>query len=231
MITRRIILVLATAALALTAAAAVPGQAHAVSFVDKQVQAGSLLLQKYINDYGVAHRFTYPPKSMVKKGRGLTAPIWPANPWTGRIMAPGTSRGTYTYTRGAGGSSYRLVVHLSRGNYRLSGGMPKWFKSERNTASRQNVLLLQRYIEAWAATNGGAYPYPADLTPVTFGTSFAWPRNPWTGALTAAGNALGDFNYAGGGATYALKAMLTTGWSSAFRPIPVIGQLSTSPGD
>ena len=51
------------------------------------------------------------------------------------------------------------------------------------------------------------------------------------GADTAAGNALGDFSYAGGGDTYSLKAMLTTGWSSAFGPIPVIGQLSTSPGD
>lgn len=35
----------------------------------------------------------------------------------------------------------------------------------------------------------------------------------------------------GGGDTHPLKAMLTTGWNAAFGPIPVIGQLSTSPGD
>ena len=43
---------------------------------------------------------------MVKKGGGLpnSTVIWPSNPWTGKIMAPGTSRGTYTYTLGASGT-------------------------------------------------------------------------------------------------------------------------------
>ena len=69
--TRRMIaVVLATAVLALLLAAAAP-RAEAVSFVDKQVQAGALLIQKYINDYGQSNRFVYPPKSMVKKGGGL----------------------------------------------------------------------------------------------------------------------------------------------------------------
>ena len=69
--TRRVIVVvLATAVLALASAAAAP-RAEAVSFVDKQVQAGALLIQNYINTYGQAHRFVYPPKSMVKKGGGL----------------------------------------------------------------------------------------------------------------------------------------------------------------
>ncbi len=89
--TRRMIaVVLATAVLALLLAAAAP-RAEAVSFVDKQVQAGALLIQKYINDYGQNNRFVYPPKSMVKKGGGLpgSTSIWPSNPWTGRIMAPG----------------------------------------------------------------------------------------------------------------------------------------------
>ena len=151
--TRRVIVVaLATAVLALASAAAAP-RAEAVSFVDKQVQAGALLIQNYINTYGQAHRFVYPPKSMVKKGGGLpnATVIWPSNPWTGRIMAPGTSRGTYTYTLGAGNLSYRLTVHLSSGNYVLKSAMPSWFKTERNQAARQNLLLLQRYVEAYAA--------------------------------------------------------------------------------
>ena len=125
-VTRRVIaVVLATAVLALLLAAAAP-RAEAVSFVDKQVQAGALLIQNYINTYGQAHQFIYPPKSMVKKGGGLpnATVIWPSNPWTGKVMGPGTSRGTYTYAPAADGHSYRLTVHLSSGNYLLRSAMP-----------------------------------------------------------------------------------------------------------
>ena len=87
---RLIVVVLATAALALLLAVAAP-RAEAVSFVDKQVQAGALLIQNYINTYGQAHQFVYPPKTMVKKGGGLpnATLIWPSNPWTGKIMGSG----------------------------------------------------------------------------------------------------------------------------------------------
>ncbi len=231
--TRRMIaVVLATAVLALLLAAAAP-RAEAVSFVDKQVQAGALLIQKYINDYGQNNRFIYPPKSMVKKGGGLpgSTSIWPSNPWTGRIMGPGTARGTYTYTPSASGATYRFVVHLSSGNWPLTGGVPAWFKPERNTASKQNLLLLQRYVEAYAASHAGAYPTPDVVTATGFGTSFIWPKNPWTGADMAAGTTVGCFSYTGGGATYALRVMLTNGWwSTTLGALPVLGQLSTSPG-
>ena len=63
--------VLATAILALLLAAAAPCQARAVSFVDKQVQAGGLLIQNYINTYGMQHGLVFPDKAMVKKGGGL----------------------------------------------------------------------------------------------------------------------------------------------------------------
>jgi len=231
-VTRRVIVAaLATAVLALASAAAAP-RAEAVSFVDKQVQAGALLIQNYINTYGQAHRFVYPPKSMVKKGGGLpnSTVIWPSNPWTGRIMAPGTSRGTYTYTLGAGNLSYRLTVHLSSGNYVLKSAMPSWFKTERNTAARQNLLLLQRYVEAYAAAHGGSYPAADLVTSAGFGASYVWPVDPWTGAPMAAGDELGRYSYAGGGAGYTLKVMLTSGWSASFGPLPVMGQLTTQQG-
>ncbi|MGE5230053.1 MAG: hypothetical protein ACM3MJ_10075 [Deltaproteobacteria bacterium] len=230
--TRRVIVVaLATAVLALTSAVAAP-RAEAVSFVDKQVQAGALLIQNYINTYGQAHRFVYPPKSMVKKGGGLpnATVIWPSNPWTGRIMAPGTSRGTYTYTLGAGNLSYRLTVHLSSGNYVLKSAMPSWFKAERNTAARQNLLLLQRYVEAYAAAHGGSYPAADLVTSTGLGASYVWPVDPWTGAAMAAGDTPGCYSYTGGGPSYALKVMLTSGWSASFGPLPVLGQLAAQPG-
>ena len=231
--TRRVIVVvLATAVIALTSALAAPG-AEAVSFVDKQVQAGALLIQNYVNTYGQAHQFVYPPKSMVKKGGGLpnATVIWPSNPWTGRIMAPGTARGTYTYTLGAGNLSYRLTVHLSSGNYVLKSGMPSWLKAERNTAATQNLLLLQRYVEAYAAAHGG-YPATGSLTPETLaGPTYVWPRNPWTGAVMGASDGLGDFSYARISSTeFTLKVRLTTGWSETFGPVALLSGLTATPG-
>jgi hypothetical protein len=230
---RTLAIVLTTAMLALLLAAVAP-RAEAVSFVDKQVQAGSLLIQKYVNDYGQSHRFLYPPKSMVKKGGGLpgSTAIWPSNPWTGKVMAPGTSRGAYTYAPSASGATYKLVVHLSSGNWTLKGGVPSWFKPERNTASLQNLLLLQRYVEAHAASHGGAYPAAADVSAVAFGTSFVWPKNPWTGADMVAGATAGDYAYTplSGGSGYSLKVMLTGGWSTVLGPLPTLGQLTTTPG-
>jgi type II secretory pathway pseudopilin PulG len=227
-----IVAVLATAVLALLLAA--PPRAEAVSFVDKQVQAGALLIQNYVNTYGQAHRFVYPPKSMVKKGGGLpnATVIWPSNPWTGRIMAPGTSRGTYTYALGTGGNSYRLTVHLSSGNYVLRGAMPSWFKSERNTAAKQNLLLLQRYLDAYKTAHGD-YPATGSLTAETLPSpTYVWPRNPWTGAAMAASEGLGDFSYVRiSPIDFSLKVKLTSGWwIETLHPASVLSGLTATPG-
>jgi hypothetical protein len=233
--TRRLIAtVLAAAVLALMLAAAAP-RAEAISFVDKQVLAGALLIQKYVNDYGQANHFTYPPASMVKQGGKLPGStlIWPSNPWTGRAMGPGTSRGTYTYTVKGSGSSYVLSVHLSSGNQKLLGGVPAWFKPERNTQSRQNMYLLQRYIEAYAAGNAGKYP-TADLVNATIfsSPSYFWPENPWSGNAMTQSSSVGDFSYVqlSSGDGYALKVMLTTGWSGAIGPLNAVSRLTAAPG-
>ncbi len=228
---RTIVAFLATAIFALLLAVAAPQRADAVGFVDKQVQAGGLLIQNYINAYGMKHGFAFPARSMVKKGGGLgdKTRIWPSNPWTGRLMRSGASRGTYTYTRRNGGTAYTLTMHLSRGKYAFKGTMPTWLKSERNRASRQNLLLLQRYVEIYAAAHAGAYPAPDVVTAAGFGGDYVWPRNPWTGVAMAAGTTLGCYSYTGGGDSYALRVMLTSGWSSEFGPL-LLARLTTSPG-
>lgn len=218
--TRRwLFVILSTVALALTFAVATP-RADAVSFVDKQVQAGGLLIQNYINTYGQAHQFVYPPKSMVKKGGKLpnSTLIWPANPWTGKVMGPGTSRGTYTYALGKDGRSYRLTLHLSKGKFVLKSAMPAWFKTERNTASKHNLLLLQRYITAYHLQHG---TYPETVNDAAFASpAYVWPRNPWTGAGMTAGESLGEYSYARTVSGFTLKVKLTSGWSSpALGPI------------
>lgn len=220
MFRRTAIGVLATLGLGVALAGYGSEPATAVGFVDTQVQASGLIIQNYVNAYGLAHHFTYPPKEMVEKGGGLDAPIWPSNPWTGKTMGPGTQRGTYTYAVRAGGRSYRLVLHLSQGNHLLSGGMPAWFKSERDQAAMHSLLLLQRYIDAFASLRGGVFPAASDLTSGTFGAAYAWPKNPWSGADMAASDELGDFAYeqTGSGTSYTLKVRLTTGWSAPLGP-------------
>jgi len=230
---------LAAAVLALLPAAAAP-RAEAMSFVDKQVMAGALLIQKYVNDYGQANHFTYPPVTMVMHGGKLpgSSLIWPSNPWTGKVMGPGTARGTYTYKLTGGGSGYALVVHLAKGNSPLRGGVPAWFAPERDQQCRQNLYLLQRYVEAYAAGHGGVYPTADLVNTTTFSPlGYAWPFNPWTGSAmtqpTAQGSSVGDFYYAqlSGGAGYSLKVMLSSGkWSPAVGPLSAISRLTAAPG-
>ena len=138
---------------------------------------------------------------MVKKGGGLpnATVIWPSNPWTGRIMGPGTSRGTYTYTLGADGLSYSLTVHLSSGNYVLKSAMPSWLKSERNTAAKQNLLLLQRYVEAYAAAHGGSYPAADLVTSGGFGAELRLAEEPVDRRAMAAERRPRRLRYTGGG--------------------------------
>ena len=227
--------VLAAAVLALLLAAAAP-RAEALSFVDKQVVAGALLIQKYVNDYGETNHFTYPPVTMVRKGGKLpgSTVIWPSNPWTGKVMGPGTTRGTYTYTRKGGGSSYVLNVHLSSGNQKLKGGTPAWFTPERDQQCKQNLCLLQRYLEAYALLNSGTYPTPASFDATTFALpAYVWPVNPWSGSAMAQSTTVGDFQYTqpGGATSYSIKVMLSSGkWSSALGPLTSGGRLTTSPG-
>jgi hypothetical protein len=232
---RLIATVLAAAVFSLLLAAAAP-RAEAVSFVDKQVMAGALLIQKYVNDYGQTNRFTYPPVEMVKQGGKLPGStlIWPSNPWTGKVMGPGTSRGTYTYTLKGGGSAYILNVHLSSGNQKLAGGTPAWFKPERDTQCQQNLLLLQRYVEAYALLHGGGYPTADLVTATTFALPlYVWPVNPWSGSAMVQAGSVGDFFYAqtSGGAGYSLKVMLSTGkWSTALGPLTRGVPLTATPG-
>ena len=224
---RMLVAVLATAVLALAFAAAAP-RALAVGFVDKQVEAGGLLLQNYVNTYGMTHGFAFPAVSMVKKGGGLedATRIWPSNPWTGKVMGPGTSRGTYTYALRNGGTAYSLTMHLSSGKYVFKGTMPAWLRKERDQESKQSLLLLQRYVEAAAASS---HVYPATGA-FTQDADAIWPTNPWTGQPMALGTGVGDYSYTqtSAGAGYQLKTLLSDGKSYILVQFPV-GALLTAP--
>jgi hypothetical protein len=231
MIRRTIAALVAAAAVALLLAAAAP-RAEAISFVDKQVQAGGLLIQNYIDKYGMANQFRFPDKAMVKKGGGLpdSTLMWPANPWTGKIMGQGTARGTYTYALGAGGISYKLTMHFSKGGYTFRGSMPRWLKTQRDTATKQNLLLLQRYVEASAASSH-IYPGTGEFTKDAF-SGYTWPFNAWTGQAMGVGTGLGDYSYVqkNGGTGYELTTKLSNGDAYKLVQFPVGAPLLTAPG-
>jgi hypothetical protein len=199
------------------AMAALPLPASAAeNFVDKQVQMNVLLLQGYINTQAEKDGFVYPVVTDVRKGGGLEAPVWPGNPWTGGTMTPGSTKGTYTYKVNAGRTAYTLVGHLSKGSYKLTGGVPAWFKAERDEASKAGLALLKSYVDAWAAAHGGTPPAEADVN-----TSGAvrlqpgvpiWPQDPWSRAPMAQGTGDGQFAYAltDGGTGYTLRVHLAT---------------------
>ncbi|MCX6363537.1 MAG: hypothetical protein NTW58_05100 [Actinobacteria bacterium] len=216
--TRRFsILLLALVAVLLLAATLPAAASAAESFVDKQVQMNILLLQGYINTQAESNGFVYPAQTDVKKGGALVAPVWPGNPWTGGTMAPGTSKGTYTYTVKADLSAFTLVGHLSKGSYKVTGGVPKWLKDERDASTKAGLALVQQYVELWARAHAGALPDVADVAgggPVGLQPGLPiWPQSPWTHVAMTQGPATGDFAYAltEAGNGYTLRARLATG--------------------
>lgn len=218
---RRFSIVVLALVAALLLAAALPAAASAaVSFVDTQVKMNILLLRGYIDTQAGKHGFVYLPRSAIRKGGALVAPVWPGNPWTGKTMAPGTSRGTYTYSRTATG--YKLVGHLSKGSYVVSGGLPGWLKSERDQATRTGVHLVGEAIMRSVRLNAGALPAAATaegLAPLMW----PWPVNAYSGAPMAASSAVGDYGY-----SHTAGDFTITGHLSGGKPYAVTRTLTQS---
>jgi hypothetical protein len=119
---------------------------------DAQMRQNIRLLKIYVDAYAGEHGFVFPAAAIVKKGGGLTAPVWPANPWTGKPMAPGGARGTYTYAATARGAGYTLTAHLAGGAFSVKGGAPTWLANERDAAAAG----LQEARSATAAAEANA---------------------------------------------------------------------------
>jgi hypothetical protein len=186
---------------------------------DAQMKQNLRLLQVYIERSAAAKSFVYPAAASVRKGGGLTAPVWPANPWTGAAMAPGKARGTYTYKVVAGGNGYTLVGHLSAGSFTLSGGTPAWLEQERlasgdvraarDQSAEFGARVIKSYIEQYGLLNNATAPAAGEVSKTGgVGQLFAfWPANPFTGQPMAPGTGPGEFAYAAGaGGAYSLSA-------------------------
>jgi hypothetical protein len=121
---------------------------------DAQTKQNVRLLKTYIEGFAAARGFVFPAAAVVRKGGGLTAPVWPTNAWSGRAMAPGKKRGSYTYALAAGGASYKLTGHLSSGSFTLAGGTPGWLTGERAAAASDlhDAQAMAASAQADAAT-------------------------------------------------------------------------------
>ena len=208
----RIVLLLLLSALSLAALPAAAGAAP--SFVDSQVKANILLLQGYINAAAIKSEFVYPAVATVKQGGGLVAPIWPANPWTGKSMVPARSRGNYRYSLTATG--YRLVGHLSKGAYVVTGAVPPWLRDD---SARTGVSLIAQYVDLWARANGGAYPAAGQVAAgQAVGVQpgmYLWPQDPWRHTDMTPGAGAGQYTYVPHAGSYSLSVRLADGttWS------------------
>ncbi len=178
---RRITLAAIVAAVIVLFLAAAPQSPAAVSFVDKQVQAGGLLIQNYIT--GTASTTSSRSRPGPWSGRAGASRTRRASGRPTRLGSDGPrhfTRHLHLYALSADGKSYTLTMHLSSGAWKFTNSMKAWVKTERNTESRQNLLLLQRYVEVYAAINAGQYP-TADVMTTRLGVDYTWPAT-WTGS-------------------------------------------------
>jgi hypothetical protein len=121
---RRTIALVLVAAVALLAAAALPGcgcQKQAVEATsgnidtakDAAVKTQLMMIQTGVQAY-IASSSSLPPDASQATLGSFVAP-WPTNPFDQAPMKPGDGVGDYVFTPGAG-TSYTLAVHLSDGS-------------------------------------------------------------------------------------------------------------------
>ena len=111
----------------------------------------TLMLQGYIEHYAADHGGVYPAEADVSQDGALEAPVWPADPWTGAAMGPGTIRGCFTYSRAADGKSYTLVGHRHRRDLVLTGGGATTLDAERDARAAEAAELLRQYVLDFAS--------------------------------------------------------------------------------
>jgi hypothetical protein len=163
------------------------------------MRASVMALRGIIDRHGAAHFFEYPSRREVRPGGDLSS-WWPPDPWTGGPLSPGTSRGRYSYTRAKDRRSYRLTGFLGGGRMIVvTGGMPRDLVLAYDHRSEEGIHLIRQYVEDNAASHGGLYPLPVDVSADgAVGTDPVrryWPSNPWDHAMMAQRGDSGSFSY------------------------------------
>ncbi len=214
--------------LALTAHA---GTAEAAAYSNTYLLRERLcLLQGYIERYAQQNYNYYPPASMVRRGGGLTAPLWPLNPWTGEAMHQGTGTGDFSYTTGSSRLNYRLAGRYPGGTIVLSGSVTGTRKMQNDHRTREGLELIQQYIEMWARGHDDLYPSVSQVAAnaavgLQPGIPY-WPHDPWFHEPMKQSTRWGEFTYVVNDAhdRYSITAHYSRGGTFTLR-----GTTATSP--
>lgn len=156
------------------------------------------LLDGYLEHYANGHYSYYPTVAEVRKG-GIPAPLWPANPWTGRPLAPGTGNGDFKYAVSAKRLSCTLTAHYPGGTFRIHSSVPRTRKTQNDHRTIEGGELIQCFADQWARHHGGQSPTAEQMAfDAAVGTQSGvswWPHNPWTHRKMHQGTGWADFTY------------------------------------
>lgn len=195
---------------------------------DDLMKTSLLALQGAIEKRGAAQMYVFPAAGVVSPDGGLKIAYWPREPWTGRRLAPGRTRGHYTYTRGDQRRSYELVGHLSGGRtFVLKGQMPHTPMLAYDHRGFEGLNLIYEYVREWSLAHDGRLPPPDEVTrDGAVGRVRAnriWPSNPWDHAAMAQRDDRGSFAYrlAEDGASFTLSLHRALGGDYVLRGDPV----------
>ena len=143
------------------------------------------LLRGYIQAYASDHG-SFPAATVVKKGGGLTAPVLPANPWTGAALHAGSHVGDYIYTRSTDHLAFTLKGRLASASYILKGTLSEPPPTLPNDeVAKVGFTLIQHYIQDRSLQNNDVYPQVAEVSAsgaiMSIDDHEVWPFDPWTG--------------------------------------------------
>lgn len=174
--------------------------ARAASARDDLMKTSLVALQAAIEKSGSARMWVYPHPNSVTPTGDLAVDFWPRDPWTGKRLTPGTTRGHYVYERARDYRSYTLTGYLSSGRtFVVAGGMAHTSKLAYDHRGKESLNLLFQYVKMWSRSHDGHLPTAAQVSREgSVGRQrrdLIWPSNPWDhGAMQQRGDR-GSFDY------------------------------------
>jgi hypothetical protein len=181
---RRALAALLILLVALVAGAAVRPPTARAATRDELMKTSLLALQCAIEKSGSARMYVYPRPISVSPTGGLVSDFWPRDPWTGKRLTPGATRGHYSYVRAQDYRSYRLTGFLSGGRtFVVRGGMAHTPMLAYDHRGKEGLNLLFQYVKMWSRAHDGRLPTATMVSREgTVGQQrrgLLWPSNPW----------------------------------------------------
>jgi hypothetical protein len=198
---RRALAALLILLVALAAGAAMRPPSAGATTRDELMKTSLLALQGAIEKSAAARMFVYPHPRTVSPSGGLAIAFWPRDPWTGRRLTPGPTRGHYTYVRASDLRSYELTGHLGGGRvFVVKGRMAHTPMLAYDHRGKEGLNLIFQYVKLWSRTHDGRLPTAAMVSRSgAVGRQqrdLLWPSNPWDHGAMQQRADRGSFAYA-----------------------------------